>query len=386
MMLVFLFWLLSALVVYVYVGYPLLLYVIARSRSEKIPAEPVDLPSVSLLISAYNEEACIAEKLRNSLSLNYPPGKLEIIVISDASSDATDAIVGEFDDEGVRLLRMQDRSGKTLGLNAAVEQASGDIVVFSDANAIYDSDAINALARRFVDPGIGAVIGEQKYVDGDSESGKNESLYWRYETAIKELESAWGSVVGGDGAIYAVRSDLYEPMAADALSDFINPLQVVRAGHRCVYDRSAVAFEETAEEFGKEFRRKVRIVNRAWRAVMSMPEMLNPFRFGAFSIKLWSHKVLRWLVPFFLLALLPLNIALLDEGQLYALALAVQALFYLLAFVGRFLSSSSALPAILSVPYYFCLVNIASAKGIIENYSGRTYTTWSTPRDKSESQ
>lgn len=183
--------------------------------------------------------------------------------------------------------------GKSLGNRAAVERSSGEIIVFSDANALYVPDSIKALVAPFSDDKIGAVGGESSYVEESSDSGRSESLYWRYETSIKKLESRGGSVVGGDGAIYSVRRQLYETMNAGDLSDFVNPLQVVRAGFRCIYEPAALSYEETASDFSKEYRRKVRIVNRAWRALWKMRALLNPFRYGSFAVKLWSHKVFR---------------------------------------------------------------------------------------------
>lgn len=379
-MLDLLFWFLATVVVYVYAGYPLSLYLLTRRGSAPGDQTVRYEPSVTMLISAYNEEECIAEKLDNCLELQYPNELINIVVISDASSDRTDEIVAEYADRGIQLLRMEDRGGKTVGVNAAVEKAESEIIVFSDANAMYRADAVVALASRFRDASIGAVIGEASYVEPDSDSGRSESLYWRYETAIKELESREGSVVGGDGAIYAVRRELYVPMSADALSDFVNPLQVVRAGYRCVYDRRAVSYEETASEYTKEYRRKVRIVNRAWRAVLGMPEMLNPFRHGTFSLKLWSHKVLRWIVPFLLVAIFALNVSLVTKSAVYVITLAVQVLFYALALIGLLHRDRGRLVPLLSIPFYFCLVNIASAQGILEAFKGRTYTTWSTAR------
>lgn len=375
------FWTLVVLVGYVYVGYPVLLLLLSRVTRKDPDYAEAGQPHVTLLISAFNEADCIAEKLDNSLELDYPKELLEIVVISDASDDGTDEIVSGYADRGARLLRMEDRGGKTLGLNAGVEEASGEVIVFSDANAMYREDAIRALVRPFSDGSIGAVIGEQAYHASENDAGKSESLYWRYETAIKELESRNGSVVGGDGAIYAVRKDLYRPMRADALSDFINPLQVVRSGYRVVYNRRALAYESTAESFEKEYRRKVRIVNRAWRATWSMAELLNPFRHGVFALKLWSHKMLRWLVPFFLLPLLATNAYLLDEGWIYNLAFWSQILFYVMALIGGIRQGEKELPKVLSVPYYFCLVNVASAQGILEAFTGQTYTTWSTARE-----
>lgn len=377
----FLFWFCIAAVFYVYIGYPIVMYIVSRG-APPLASSDASAPSVALLISAYNEVDCIEEKLRNSLELEYPVGQLNIIVISDASSDGTDDIVTAYQEQGVALLRMASQSGKTVGLNAAVERTESEVIVFSDANAMYRKDAIRALVRPFSDQRIGAVVGEQAYLESNSESSRSESLYWRYETKIKEFESARGSVVGGDGAIYAIRRCLYEPMKAEALSDFVNPLQVVRAGYRCVYTRDAVAYEEAAADFVLEYRRKVRIVNRAWRAMMSMREMLNPFAYGVFSIKLWSHKVLRWVAPIFLVSAFVTNIWLLQEGVVYRVVFFFQCGFYTLALVGALSRTKESLPKMAYIAYYFCLVNFASAKGIFEACFGETYTMWSTHRTR----
>ena len=376
-----LFWTLSALVVYVYVGYPLLLALVGRMHARPARREAIE-PSVTLLISAFNEADVIAEKLRNSLSLDYPADRLQILVISDASDDETDAIVESFAPRA-ELLRMADRGGKTLGLNAAVPRARGDIIVFSDANAMYARDVLRQLVANFADPAVGAVVGESTYTKPEVESERTEGLYWRYETAIKRLESRIGSVVGGDGAIYAIRRALYVPMRADALSDFVNPLQIVRGGHRCIYEPLARSYEEAAKDFQREFRRKVRIVNRAWRALMMLRPLLNPLRYGFFAFELISHKLLRWLVPLFLAGALVTNLFLLGSAPIYTLTLVAQLALYALALLGYTLRHRERMPSILSVPYYFCLVNVASALGIFEAYRGKTYATWSTARAQS---
>lgn len=379
-MLVALFWLLAGLVVYVYFGYPMLLAV-AKSLGggRAVAMRPVE-PSVTLVISAYNEEASIGDKLRNSLELDYPPDRLEVLVVSDASSDRTDAIVASFPPERVRLLRMAERGGKTVGLNRAVREARGDVIVFSDANALYYPDAIRRLVRNFADPAVGAAVGESTYVDAEAQAERSEGLYWKYEVAIKKLESAIGSVVGGDGAIYAIRRGFYRDMRADALSDFVNPLQVVEQGARVVYEPEARSYEKAGDDFQKEYRRKVRIVNRAWRAAWSMPQMMNPLRSGFFAVEIVSHKLLRWLVPLFLALLFLVTVALAGRGGLYALALWAQLGFYGLAALGWFLRESERMPAALSVPFFFCLVNVASAQGILDAFRGKTYTTWATVR------
>ena len=374
------FWTLVILIGYVYFGYPALLYVLARGASDEPNYGQSELPHVTLLISAFNEEDCIAEKLENSLLLDYPKGLLEIVVISDASNDRTDDIVRGYADRGVKLLRMEERGGKTLGLNAGVNTARGEVIIFSDANAMYRQDAVRSLVAPYADENIGAVIGESTYIEPEDDSGRSESLYWRYETAIKRYESELGSVVGGDGAIYSVRKELFRPMSADALSDFVNPMQVVEQGKRCVYEPRAVSVEEVAGSFEKEFKRKVRIVNRAWRALWRLRNMLNPIRYGAFSLKLWSHKVLRWLVPFMLVVVFALNLTLVAQGPVYLASLITQVIFYGLATIGFLNRGRAEQPALLHIPCYFCLVNFACAMGLIEGISGKSYVTWATAR------
>ena len=374
------FWILLALVVYVYAGYPLLLIVLRAIGGARPVRVGPDQPTVTLIVSAFNEAGVIGEKLENCLALDFVRDRLQIIVVSDASEDGTDDIVRRFAHRGVELLRMPGRSGKTLGLNAAMRQAWGEIVVFSDANAMYDQNVLRKLTRNFADPAIGAVVGESTYVDPENESERSEGLYWRYETAIKRLESSLGSTVGGDGAIYAIRRANYVPMKADALSDFVNPLQIIQAGSRCVYEPEALSSERAADNFDKEFRRKVRIVNRAWRALFRLKSLMNPLRFGFFSLQLISHKLLRWLVPVFLVGLLISNLLIVDVHPFYMLALAAQIAFYLLALAGHCLRQRHALPTVVAIPYYFCLVNVASAIGIVDAFRGKTYTTWATGR------
>lgn len=378
---VFVYWVSLVLMAYVYVGYPLLLIIAKKVLRPKAIQRGADLPRVSLIISAYNEAKVIGEKLRNSLALEYARERLEILVVSDCSSDQTDEIVRSFGRHGVKLLRMPQRSGKTAGLNEAVAQASGEILIFSDANAEYDGHAIARLVRNFADPGVGAVTGEQRYlVEENDASTESENAYWRYELALKKLESALGSLVGGDGAIYAIRKSLYRKLDQADLSDFVNPLQIVQQGYRNVYEPEAVCYERGAEGFAAEFRRKVRIVNRAWRASWKMRALLNPVRHGMFALQFLSHKVLRWLAPVFMLSLLVANLVIAQRSTFYAVSLAGQALFYVAALTGWLLSRSGNPIFMMNVPYYFCSVNLASLVGLLQALGGRTYTTWTSSR------
>ncbi|KAA0227211.1 glycosyltransferase family 2 protein [candidate division KSB1 bacterium] len=376
------FWICVFLILWVYVGYPLLLWAMNRF----LPAKPVQRaeiePVVTLMISAYNEENVIRRKIENSINLDYPRAKLDIIVISDCSEDGTDAIVREYEAQNVRLLRMPERGGKTAGLNAAMPHARGEIVIFSDANAMYHRAVVRNMARNFADPSVGCVTGESRYnVEGSSQSSESENLYWRYELALKKMESNVSSLVGGDGAIYAIRKKLFKPLQPSDLSDFVNPLQISAQGFRNVYEPEAISYEDAGETFEKEFRRKVRIVNRAWRGLWRVASVLNPLRFGFFTIQVISHKFLRWLIPVFMAGALLSNALLVTQSPFFLVIGIGQILFYMLATVGWLQSQRGAIPRAFYVPYYFCLVNYASLLGILNYYRGQTFTMWQTVRE-----
>src|SRR6266446_1638438 len=296
------FWLCAALLAYVYIGYPVLVGMLATLFSQ--PAESPDgkQPSVSLIISAFNESSVIAAKVKNSLELAFPAEHLEIIVVSDCSDDGTDEIVRGSERLGVRLLRQNQRLGKSAALNYAVPQARGTILVFSDANALYQPDAIRNLVRHFSNPRVGYVVGNARYHRKkiESASAESEGLYWKLETYLKKNESAFESVVGGDGAIYAIRRELFSPLLSTDINDFMNPLQIVDRGYRGLFEPAAISYEDTAESFEKEYRRKVRIVSRSFNALRRVPGVLNPFRNPRHWFLLISHKLMRWLAPFFL--------------------------------------------------------------------------------------
>ncbi len=379
----FLLWFCLIVSAYVYVGYPLLLFVVGSLFPRRASIAPDDYePAVTLVISAYNEAAVIQSKLENSIQLRYPEDKLEVIVVSDCSSDGTDEIVKNFPSRQVKLLRLQERGGKSLGLNEAVTMATGEVILFTDANAMFDRDALTAMTGHFADASVGAVTGQQKYFDAEPGDTTDEGLYWRYELMIKELESRVGSLVGGDGAILAIRRDLFTPLDAPDLSDFILPLRVVGAGYRNIYEPNAACYEHSADSTDKEFSRKVRIVNRAWRATLKLSHMLNPWRHGWFALQLISHKLLRWFIGLFMIGALISNLLVLDRGPIYRYILLAQLAFYLLAAGGMIMERRGRpAPVWMSAPYYLCLINFAGLLGVLQNFTGKTYTTWATARE-----
>lgn len=287
-------------VVVVTLGYPALLALTAPMVRNRNMDELWE-PSVSLIIAAYNEESVIGDKLNNSLELSYPRDKLEIIVASDGSTDQTNNIAKSYESRGVVLLSFP-RTGKTGVQNQVAKRATGEILVFSDANALYKPDAIGKLVRNFSDPDVGGVCGQLDYLVDAEGAGNSESLYWRYEKFIKRRESELSSVVGANGSIYAVRRSDYVQLDDDMISDFVEPLALVRSGKRVVYEAEAVSIEAASTSYGAEYRRKVRILTRSIRGLLRMRQLLNPLRFGIFAVQLIMHKLLRFLTPAFLIA------------------------------------------------------------------------------------
>jgi cellulose synthase/poly-beta-1,6-N-acetylglucosamine synthase-like glycosyltransferase len=378
--------------IYVYFGYPAILWLLTRNIQPKpasvnVGTEDGSVPTVTLVISCYNEAAVIEEKLNNALALDYPTDKLNIIVVSDGSDDGTDEKVEALGNPRIKLIRQEGRLGKTMGINLAMGRIRSQITVFSDANAMYAPDAISRLAVNFDDPKVGYAAGAALYTDADSgASANNENLYWRYELAIKEMESKLHSVVGGDGAIYAIRTELWEPLQPQDINDFVNPLQIIAKGYRGVFDPRARCFEETAGDFGREVARKERIVNRSIRGLMRVKAVMNPRKTGVFAWEVVSHKLMRWLIPVFLVVGVA-GSALLAAQGLLLFRLITLGCFTLLALAtaGYLSKEKNNLPIWLSVPYYFVLVNAYSVRGVLSAARGETQITWSSARPAAHS-
>lgn len=371
---------------YVYFGYPLLLWLLTRNKPEITHQRAEIEPSVTLIISCYNEIGVIREKLANTLAMDYPADKLSVLVVSDGSDDGTDEAVKAFNHPRVRLIRQEGRLGKTMGLNLAMQQVESDIVVFSDANAMYAPDAIRKLVRNFADPAVGYVVGAALYTDAEQgASAGNEDLYWRYEIAIKRMESRLASVVGGDGAIYAIRTALWEPLQQRDINDFVNPLQIIAKGYRGIFDAEARCFEETAGSYDKEIARKERIVNRSIRGLMRVREVMNPQRTGFFALEVISHKLLRWLIPLFLAMGVAGSALLAMQGYgLFWLVTLGSAVLVGLAYLGAREQDKASLPVWKSVPYYFVMVNLYAVRGILKALQGETQVTWNSARQPAE--
>ena len=374
-------WGAALFVVYVYAGYPMLLWVITRFSRQLVCRKEIT-PGVTLIISAYNEAAVIGSKLDNAQSLDYPADRLEILVVSDASTDATDSIVESFSERGVKLLRMPVRQGKTSGLNAAIQHARGEIVVFSDANILYEKDVIRQLVRNFADPAVGCATGNSCYAENfHSAAHVQENSYWQYEQTIRALESQLGSTVGGDGAIFAIRKHLYTRLPPNAINDLVIPLQIVTRGYRAVFEPQAIGYEPSAGSYVSEFRRKRRIVNRSWQGVRSVPSVLDPRVVGIFAWQVWSHKVLRWLMLPVILAGGFGCVVLFPSGVIYQIGAVGFGISIALAGVGIVAKPSlGRVTRLMHAVFYFYMVNVAAFLGIIMAALGRVEVMWTPER------
>lgn len=362
---------------YIYLGYPAILMILAKWMPAPV-LKGEYAPPISILIAAYNETECIGKTIENKLALDYPGDKTEIIVISDGSDDGTDEIVRGYTERGVKLIRQEPRAGKTSALNLAIPRARGEIIIFSDANSLYERDAIRKLLANFKDCGVGYVTGKMIYVKPDgSVTGDGCSAYMRYENRLRGLETAIGSVVGVDGGIDAVRKALYRPMRADQLPDFVLPLDVVAQGYRVVYEPGAVLRETALAESMDEYRMRVRVCLRAFWALKDMRHLLSFRRNALYAWQLWSHKVLRYLSCVFLVGAYVGNALLVPKAPHYAYLFAMQSLGYAAGLAAPYISKTGFRFVLMF--HYFVLINVAALHAFLKFLLGQKQVVW-TPR------
>jgi len=364
-----LFWASVAMVSYVYAGYPLLLLVLRKLIDQPVDKQPY-FPSVSLLIPAFNEAAVIREKIKNSLALDYPADKLEIVVASDGSTDGTGAAARELPDgRRVRVLDYAKNRGKVAVMNDAFPELKGDIVVFSDASSMLMPEAVREIVQNFHDPRVGAVSGIYRVrATEQSSTGAAEQLYWKYETFLRTQESALDSLLGGHGHLYAIRKELYFfPPAGTINDDYVIPVRIVARGFRAIYEPKAIGWEEAAEMAG--FKRRVRIMAGNLQQLRELPRLVRrplPLFFAL------SHKLGRLMVPFGMAGAFLASVALLGD-PLYRIFFGAQLGFYVLACAGALLPLR---PKILRVPYYFSMINAAAFVAIYHAAGSRRRLEW----------
>ena len=371
------FWISSFLIVYSYAIYPLFLYLLYKPDPiADVPVRSEDLPHVSLVIAAYNEEKVIQSRLENCLALDYPKDKLEIIIASDGSDDRTNEIVRSYSDKGIVLFDYQDRRGKVNVLNETVPQVKHAIVAFSDANTMFKNDALRKLVAPFEDVKIGCVCGGLQFINAaGSKTGELEGFYWRYETMLKKMEGARGSLLGANGGIFAVRKELFVQCPSDTIvEDFFLPMKILQNGHYVVYEPHASAIEEAAHKIVQEKERRIRIGAGDFQALFRLLPMLNPLR-GFPALAFWSHKVLRWCAPFFLIISFVTNLFLLSN-IFYLMLFMLQILFYLCAVMGRILSHAQKNIRFFNLCYYFVSMNSALFLGFCRYVANKQNVAW----------
>ena len=376
------FWIGAAAIFYVYAGYPLLVFLVSRTFPKPVKRAVCE-PPVTVLITAYNEEKDIRAKLENTLLIDYPKEKLEILVASDGSTDRTDEIVKSMSAHGIKLFRQDGRVGKTVTQNNAVEVAGGEIILFSDATTAYQPNVLREMLPNFADRTIGCVAGKLIYVDrAASNVGTGAKSYWNYETFLKQCESTACSLIGASGCLYAVRKSAYRPMYPEACSDFLICTVIHRQNLRSVYEPRAVCTEETNRQSGKEMKMRVRVISQTFTDLWKNRDVMNPLSHGFYAVELVSHKLLRYAVPLFLFVVLAASGVLSFDSFFYQLIFSLQLLFYFSAFAGWMLEKNGVKLSLLMIPLYFVLANLASVKGFIKFLQGERYAAWEPMREQ----
>jgi cellulose synthase/poly-beta-1,6-N-acetylglucosamine synthase-like glycosyltransferase len=370
-----LFLILLFLSVYSYLIYPGVLFILSRVAGDLWDQEYIR-PIVTIIISAYNEESVIEEKIRNTLALDYPKELLEVIVSSDGSNDRTDEIIAGIQDSRLVLRAFSGRSGKTTCINRVAPEAKGNIILFTDANSMFPLDLLVKVVRNFASPNVGLVTGWTKYRNpegGDETTG----IYSKFETWTKYWESLISSCVGADGAIFAIRKLLYRPLEKYDINDFVIPLHVIKQGKRVVIDPEVFCFEKPLKDTKKEYRRQVRITTRTLGAIRRNVEFINPLRFFSFSFFLISHKVMRFLVPFFLIGTFVINFFILKESFFYILTLSGQIFILVVGLIGILGLTDGKLARFIK---FFLITASAQLVGWFRMLFGASDTMWTPQR------
>jgi len=374
-MLEILFWIFLAPIVYVYAGYPLIIWFFSHIIPQPVATEQGSF-KISIIIPAYNEEKVIRDKIKNVLNCGYPRDLMEVIVASDASTDRTEDRAGEFQAEGVMLIRFTERLGKSEMINQVLPSCKGEIVIISDADTRIDPGSIPELISRFTTKDIGAACGRRSVADTlDAPAAIADGIYCRYEGFIKKHEGLLLSIMGADGSLYAFRRELFAPVPADVPDDFSIILHILSKKMGVVYVDRAISRQQVFSTLFQEYRRKTRTISRGIRGVIQARSLLNPLRYPLPSFQLISHKILRWLLPIFLLLLFVSNLLLLGKEP-YSYFIIIQIAFYIAGGIGLMMESFNKKIKLLLIPAYFSLMNIASLSGIAMWISGKKQIYW----------
>lgn len=384
------FWLCIALVLYTYIGYGIVIGILVKIKARFKPAPVYDAeapsPTVAFVVAAYNEEDYIREKIANSLALEYPKDKLRIVFVTDGSSDRTPEIVKEYPD--IALMHEDERRGKIHAMHRAMGHIEEEIVIFSDANTELNPDALQQIVKHYQNPKVGEVAGEKriKVMEKDTASGAGEGIYWKYESWLKKMDSAFYTVVGAAGELFSIRTKLYVPVPPNSiLDDFMLSLRVAQKGYQVKYEPQAQAWEEPSSSVKEEFKRKIRICAGGIQSILWLLPLLNIFRYGWLSFQYISHRVLRWtLTPLALVAILGINVGLALQGSMfYQVILVLQVGFYLIALLGWWLQKKKLKIKGLFIPYYFVVMNLSVFLGFWRFVKGQQSVMWEKAKRRS---
>jgi cellulose synthase/poly-beta-1,6-N-acetylglucosamine synthase-like glycosyltransferase len=371
------FWLLIVFVLYTYLGYPLLVFLLSRTRRKRQRPGTDYLASVTLIVPAYNEERIIERKVRNCLEIDYPRDRLAVLVVSDGSTDRTVEIAGKYESDGLRVIAFPENRGKNTALNAAMKSVETEISVISDASVVIEKDSVRVLLRNFADGRVGGVWGKKIYMNvRGTAGGEGESIYMKYGNFIRTCESRIGSIVSAEGSLFAFRTKLFEDLPQGVPDDFYLSATIVRKGYRLEYENRARSYEETTPTDEGEFMRKSRIIQQAVKGLYLARDLMNPLRTGFYALELVTAKVFRRLASVALLSIFILSTSLLVINPWYKILFAGELAFLALAFLGWVLPPGKAKSPLFAMPFYLCLVNLAAIHGFVSFFTGRNVARW----------
>jgi poly-beta-1,6-N-acetyl-D-glucosamine synthase len=374
------FWICSFIVFYSYFGYALLSYLLVKILRRPLPVfDKSFIPEVSIIIAAYNEKDFITDKIKNTLQLDYPPDKLQIIVVTDGSDDGTEQLIKEFPE--VKHLHIPERNGKIAAVDRAMAFVETSFVIFTDANTFINKDAIKKIIRHFKSDKVGGVAGEKR-VQNKKQGGmiaEGEGLYWKYESFLKKLDSQLYSVVGAAGELYAIRKELYQSVPKDTIiEDFYLTLKIAAGGFKIVYEPEAFSIESSSVSVPEELKRKIRIAAGGIQSIIRLKNLLNPFRYGLLSFQYISHRVLRWTLAPLSIVLIFISNYILAYYQIpfYRMIFILQSIFYIMATLGMFLENSKVRIKLFFIPFYFLIMNYAVYVGFLRHLKGTQSVLW----------